>query len=176
MATCFCCWDSLFSCWNLYCFFLQQKMFAFFPPLGKSLFNRLKCWKSPFVFLFPLPSSWSIYLKLNFFFEKKPWWKPSWRKGAEKKVQKTKFLKKKTLRDGGNQRKKPSETVEVKEKGSRRRWKSKNFGELLINQVFEKKKVKKTKFFWKKSSQRRWKSKKKALGDGGSQKIFGSCL
>ena len=29
--------------------------------------------------------------------------------------------------------------MESKEKGSRRRWKSKNFGELLINQVFEKK-------------------------------------
>ena len=48
-------------------------------------------------------------------------------------------MKKKALRDGGNQEKKPSETVESKEKGSRRRWKSKNSGELLINQVFEKK-------------------------------------
>ena len=77
--------------------------------------------------------------KIELFFWKNPRWKPSWRKGTEKKVQKTKFLKKKALRDGGNQEKKPSETVESKEKGSRRRWKSKNFGELLINQVFEKK-------------------------------------
>ena len=77
-------------------------------------------------------------------------------------------------------KKKLSETVEVKEKGSRRRWKSKNFWELLINQVFEKKRSKKPSFFEKKlsetvevkekSSRRRWKAKKKALGDGESQR------
>ena len=56
-------------------------------------------------------------------------------------------------------KKKLSETVEVKEKSSWRRWKSKNFGELLINQVFDKKRSKKLGFF-----------EKKALRDGGSQR------
>ena len=114
---------------------------------------------------------WEVFSKKwqnqAFFFLENLRWKPSWRKGSEKKVQKSQVFEKKTsqrqwkskkkpLGDSGRQRKNLSETVEVLEKTSRRQWKSKK--KPLGDSGSLRKNLSETVEVLEKTSRRQWKS------------------